>query len=168
MCISKRAIHGLSPTISSTASASSWLRTNGLTVALLSLIVVFALAVRLDNVNWDAGQHLHPDERFLSIISAQLQGPGSAAGYFDSEKSQLNPYNHSGTFVYGTFPIFLNKAVATWLARAPDRSTHRGAGAVLRALKLLGVRYERPDGSFTFDGGYNSNLVGRVLSALFD
>src|SRR5205085_7504231 len=96
------------------------------------------------------------------------RGPSSIANYFDSEHSQLNPYNHSSTFVYGTFPLFLNKAVASWLARPEDGSTHFGAGRVLSTLKLLGVHYERPDGSYVFDARYNSNLVGRVLSAPFD
>ena len=110
------------------AKIVTWLRENGLTAALLSLIVVFALAVRLDNVNWDAGQHLHPDERFLSITAAQLKGPSSLGNYFDSGTSQLNPYNHSDTFVYGTFPIFLNKAVALdkKLAEAVDHVVGEG------------------------------------------
>ncbi len=35
-------------------------------------------------------------------------------------------------------------------------------------LKLLGAHFENPDGTLTFDGSYGTNLVGRVLSALFD
>ena len=99
--------------------------TSNVAVALtLGVILVFGLQLRLTHVNWDQGQHLHPDERYWSIVSSQIQPPDSVSEYFDSGRSKLNPYNYQGSFVYGTFPLFLNKAVAEWLDRDDDGSTH--------------------------------------------
>ena len=102
------------------------------------------------------------------MVSDKIEGPDSPGQYFDSESSALNPYNNFGTFVYGTFPLFLNKAVAEWLDRDLDGSTHASADIVRGVLQAFGAGFERDDGSFTFDGSYGANLVGRVLSALFD
>jgi len=94
--------------------------------------------------------------------------PGSISEYFDSSRSKLNPYNYSNTFVYGTFPLFLNKAVAEWLDKDPDGSTHWTADQLRGFLGLFGAHFKDANGNFTFDGSYNSNQVGRVLSAVFD
>ncbi len=161
------------------SKAAAWVASNGFVALLLSGILIFSFGLRITNVNWDQGQHLHPDERFLSIITSQIHGPDSVGQYFDSANSALNPYHYSGSFVYGTFPLFLNKAVAGWLDRncPPDlpRSclnqeghTHKTADWFRSALKLVGINLVRPDGSFPFDNGYDANQVGRVLSALFD
>jgi len=81
--------------------------------AAVALIVGLGLAARLYNVNWDADNHLHPDERHITIVTNDLEWPGSVGGYFDTAASPLNPYNRDGTsFVYGTFPVYLTKAVA--------------------------------------------------------
>jgi len=141
---------------------------NAATAAALLVILLAGLQLRVAHVNWDKGQHLHPDERFLSIVSSQVRPPDSLGQYFDSARSPLNPYNVSDTFVYGTLPIFLNKAVAEWLDRDADGSTHWTADVFRAAVRPLGVDMENDDGSLTFDAGYESNEVGRVLSALAD
>ena len=115
----------------------------------LALILLLGAVFRLSGVNWDEDQHLHPDERFLTMVESALGIPGldkpmgplppgctKWGGYFNSECSPLNPYNHNfGLFVYGTFPIFLTRLVGEAIA-------HTGYGEIY--------------------------LVGRVLSALFD
>ena len=115
---------------------------------LLTLILIFGAFVRLTGVDWDQDQHLHPDERFLTMVESALSLPGQTAlgapppgcaqwgGYFDTACSPLNPYNHNfGLFVYGTFPIFLTRVVGGLIDQT-------GYGQIF--------------------------LVGRVLSALFD
>src|SRR4051812_27843799 len=81
------------------------------------VIVLLALAARVYNVNWDENTHLHPDERFLTTVTHDIQLPSSLGEYFDTDHSRLNPYNHDsgGSFVYGTLPVFLNKAVVSLL-----------------------------------------------------
>lgn len=115
--------------------------------ALLVLIIVLGAIFRLTGVDWDEQQHLHPDERFLTMVETAMALPGDVfgdpppgcaqwGGYFDTKCSPLNPYNHDfGLFVYGTFPMFLVRVVA-------------------QVISMTG-----------YDQVY---LVGRVLSALFD
>ncbi len=119
-----------------------------LVVVALALILVLGAVFRFAGINWDEDQHLHPDERFLTMVESALTLPGLEGlgapppgcakwgGYFDTACSPLNPYNHNfGLFVYGTFPIFLTRVVGQVLGKA-------GYGEI--------------------------HLVGRALSALFD
>lgn len=77
-------------------------------------IFVFAFSIRLYGINWDQGQHLHPDERFLTMVTNDIKLPQNIGQYFNTEASPLNPYNYPSYqfFVYGTFPIFLTKLLA--------------------------------------------------------
>ncbi|MDE3091364.1 MAG: glycosyltransferase family 39 protein, partial [Chloroflexota bacterium] len=62
--------------------------------------------------------------------------PGCAkwGGYFDTECSPLNPYNHNfGLFVYGTFPIFVTRLVGG-LTDMTGYGTIHLVGRVLSAL----------------------------------
>src|SRR5215217_6591143 len=95
------------------------LRLSGVLLYLaLTLIFAAALAARLYNTNWDDGQHLHPDERHITLTSVAVALPSDPGAYFDTDKSPLNPYNRNvGSFVYGTFPLFTVKAVASLLDR---------------------------------------------------
>ena len=90
--------------------ALTWLTLPGNTWILLAIILILAASFRYYHVNWDEGQHIHPDERFLTMVENSLSWPKSLKIYFDSTKSPLNPYNHNfGLFVYGTLPIFIVK-----------------------------------------------------------
>jgi len=89
-------------------------------VALAAILLVGG-ALRFHGLGWDqpAGApgplQMHPDERFLSLVSAALQWPKSIGAYFDTATSTLNPYNDPDTrsYVYGTFPLFLARAVSS-------------------------------------------------------
>lgn len=76
-----------------------------------------AMSLRLYGLNWDQGNHLHPDERFLTMVTNDIKLPRSIIQYFDNSTSPLNPYNYPNYqfFVYGTFPVFLTKLVAVSL-----------------------------------------------------
>ena len=68
------------------------------------------------------------------MVEEKLAFPKSLGEYFDSAHSPLNPYNRGNdTFVYGTFPIFLTKAVAGAL----HRDGYDGAYLVGRALSAF-------------------------------
>ncbi len=106
--------------------------------------------------DWDQSQHLHPDERFLTMVASSIspvlgcdtpnlsleECPNSEkqwisfSDYFDTATSPLNPNNRGyGFYVYGTLPLFI-------------------------------VRYV---GELTGMAGYDQiNLVGRQMSALID
>ena len=85
---------------------------NKSTVALI-LILVLSAAFRLTGVNWDQNQHLHPDERFMVMVSNAVSLPQNLVSYFDTKQSPLNPHNSGYSFyVYGDFPLTLVKAVS--------------------------------------------------------
>ena len=82
----------------------------------LFLILFIGLFLRLYGNNWDQGWHLHPDERFLTMVGAAVKIPSALDQYLNQYKSSFNPVNKGHAFyVYGTFPILLNKAVAQYL-----------------------------------------------------
>jgi YYY domain-containing protein len=88
---------------------------------LLAVILLVGASLRFHGLDWDVADgaehpsQMHPDERFLSLVSAGIDWPDSVGGYFDTERSTLNPYNDGRTnsYVYGTLPLFLGKLVST-------------------------------------------------------
>jgi len=81
----------------------------------LAFLAIFVLGTffRLVGLNWDQGQMLHPDERFLAMVTHDLAWPQSLKEYFDNKNSPLNPYNKGyDFFVYGTLPVFLTRCLA--------------------------------------------------------
>jgi hypothetical protein len=106
------------------------------------MCVVLAVGgwLRLSGANWDAGNHLHPDERYLSIVADNLEWPHSVGAYLDVHTSPLSPYNTEPgrDYVYGTFPLFATKLVAAALNR--DDYDHLNlVGRRLSALLDLGT-----------------------------
>lgn len=76
-------------------------------------IIFVGFFFRTYNLNWDQNHHLHPDERFLTMMSLELKIPESILDYLNPNSSTLNPRNIGYNFyVYGTFPITLNKIIA--------------------------------------------------------
>lgn len=72
-----------------------------------------AAALRLSGVDWDDRHHLHPDERFLTMVAADVRLPNSIGEYFDTSRSPLNPANVGQSyFTYGTLPLFVVRATA--------------------------------------------------------
>lgn len=80
---------------------------------LLILILILASILRFYGLNWDQNQHLHPDERFLTMVAQAIRWPEGISQYFDTAHSPLNPHNQGyNFFVYGTFPLFFTKLLA--------------------------------------------------------
>ena len=80
---------------------------------ILILIITLGFFFRLIGFNWDQGQHLHPDERFLSMVINDIEIPKTLSEYLDPKTSSLNPYNNKyGFFVYGSLPINLVKIIS--------------------------------------------------------
>ncbi len=79
-------------------------------IILLSILFM-AIFLRTYGLNWDQNQHLHPDERFLTMVANDISLPDTISSYFDTSTSPLNPYNYPqySFFVYGTLPLFLVK-----------------------------------------------------------
>ncbi len=102
--------------------------------AILFLLLAAGAVLRFQGLNWDDGHHLHPDERFISMVEEKLAFPKSAAEYFDAKRSTLDPYNRGeGSFVYGTLPIVVAKVIAPLFGRRGYDGTYligRGLSAL--------------------------------------
>ena len=108
-------------------------------VAIFLLIFVFGLSLRLYHFNWDHNQHLHPDGRFLTMVTLHLDWPSSWYAYFETDKSPLNPFNRGyNFFVYGPLPLWLTKGVAQIFAWS-DYNHLVLVGRILAALADSGV-----------------------------
>jgi len=75
---------------------------------LLLLIIALGAFLRLYSLNWDQNQHLHPDERAITMFTLPLHFPSSISEFF-SINSPLNPH----FFAYGSLPLYLLKAVGS-------------------------------------------------------
>ncbi len=102
-------------------------------LALLALLGL-AAGLRTMGINWDSGALLHPDERFLILLTRGLQWPASLAQYLDSAGSPLNPANlpEPAWYVYGTLPLFAGKLLQ-------DTAPWWGALGVLVPARMLAV-----------------------------
>ena len=104
---------------------------------LLIVVLMVGTYFRVLGLNWDSNQHLHPDERFLTMVESALEvkkctvpnlpveycpqdqlhwlGIGD---YFNTTTSPLNPPNRGyGFFVYGDLPIVLVRYIAEWVGQ---------------------------------------------------
>ncbi|MEW6566747.1 MAG: DUF2298 domain-containing protein [Chloroflexota bacterium] len=110
-------------------------------IALLLAILAAAAWLRFRGINWDESQHLHPDERFLTMVETSIRFPDSLGQYFDTATSPLNPNNVGhGFFVYGTLPIFFVRLVAEWTGNAgydPVTLVGRAASAAFDLLSIV-------------------------------
>src|SRR3989344_182515 len=98
------------------------------------IIILFAAVLRLHGLNWDSDQHLHPDERFLTMVTLAMKWPMDLTQYLDASTSLLNPHNVGfGFFVYGLFPLTLTK----WVAQNMDKLNYNDLTIVGRQLSAL-------------------------------
>jgi YYY domain-containing protein len=143
-----------SPGSPSRDRALAWLRTDAAAGCLLVVILVAGAYLRLSHVNWDQGTHIHPDERFLTMVEDALQLPQSLGQFFDSTTSPMNPYNSNfGFFVYGTLPIFIVRVVAE---------------VANKFNQVARIWTSAPDIPMALIGYGGIHFVGRALSGLFD
>ena len=49
-------------------SVRTWLRSDAAPRWILIGILIVGALLRLTNLNWDDGTHIHPDERFLTMV----------------------------------------------------------------------------------------------------
>lgn len=80
---------------------------------LFLLIIVLAGIFRFTGINWDNNAHLHPDERYMTMVAVAIDWPKDFKEYLDPQSSPLSPANNQfGNYIYGTFPLFFVKYVA--------------------------------------------------------
>lgn len=108
----------------------------------LGLILLLGGVLRFTGLDWDQGQHLHPDERFLTMVETALRWPSSFSEYLDESRSPLNPRNVGYTFfVYGTLPTTIVRGVAEVLDRTGYDQVHLVGRAVSATFDLASVLF---------------------------
>ena len=106
---------------------------------ILFFIIILALFFRLYGLNWDQGQHLHPDERFLTMVASAIIIPSSFTDYLNPQISTMSPYNNNYSFfVYGTFPLYLTKVAGVITGNDGYGNIHF-IGRILSALFDIGT-----------------------------
>ena len=129
------------------------------------------------NLDFDQGQHLHPDERHWALTAAELERQpapdrhgtllGPALDWLDGQRSPANPYRATPSFVYGPVMLAATRSTAGWMhSGVVDGS--QPAASVVDVLDAIGIPLLDSDGSPTFDAGYGLEIVGRLLAALLD
>lgn len=113
------------------------------TAAIVSIlfIVIISLSIffRIRGIFWGEYMYLHPDERFLIQVGANIASVDSIADYFNTHFSSLNPHNRGhGFFVYGDFPIILTRYIAEVLFKFPGWNEITQVGRVLSSIFDLG------------------------------
>jgi len=107
-------------------------RKNWFILFALILVIAGGAYFRFIGINWDDNYHLHPDERFLTMVETALIPVESVQAYFDTNNSSLNPHNvldANGNqtfpfFVYGTLPIFLVRYIGEFLNQTSYSEIH--------------------------------------------
>ena len=128
------------PSTTNTRQPTSGRRPDLLHEGLLVVILALAAFLRFTGLNWDSYTHLHPDERFLTMVEASLRVPDTLGEYFDTAHSPLNPHNAGhGFFVYGTLPIFLVRQLGEWAGRTGYDEIHLVGRATSAAFDLVSV-----------------------------
>jgi YYY domain-containing protein len=125
-------------------------------ILLALLVLLMGAYFRFTGLNWDGNYHLHPDERFLTIVATQLQPVPSIASYLRTSESTLNPYNQGqGFYVYGNFPMTVTRYAAELITRACTTLAQNNPA-------------EPPPCPYVFTAYDGVHLLGRFLSGLVD
>jgi len=129
---------------------SSW---EAVSVILLIIVLLIAAYFRFTGLDWDGNYHLHPDERFLTMVASSLESVSDPVSYLRTSDSTLNPYNIGQSFyVYGNFPMTITRYVAEWV----DGICAFFANSEITQCATLFTSYD------------GVHLLGRFLSGLMD
>lgn len=107
---------------------------------LLIGVLLIGAYFRYTGVNWDSNTHLHPDERFLTMVVTSIEPVEKLGDYFDTAQSTLNPHNRGyGFYVYGTLPLFIVRYVGEWLGQTGYDEIHLVGRQLSALVDLLTV-----------------------------
>lgn len=102
--------------------------------ALIAIIVIVAIYFRFNGINWDQGYMLHPDERFVVMVTNAMTIPESFIQYLIPAESPMNARNVGyDFFVYGSFPLILVKLLAV----GTDMDTYNNTAILGRAISAI-------------------------------
>jgi YYY domain-containing protein len=137
----------------------------------LALLLCAGGLLRVQHINWDRFQHIHPDERFVVWVADTISWPGDLRTALDPARSTLNPFrwppgdgDQAGkprSYAYGHFPLYLlvgvarlGQALGDWMG-----STTVALPAFLQPIHAVGRHLMEYD---------YLPIAGRLISALCD
>lgn len=141
---------------------------------LLVLVLLLAALFRLTGLDWDAYEHYHPDERYVSWVATTIEWPDSWATAFDPQRSSFNPFywppgassagievlqDQPRDFAYGHLPLYMGVAATRLVERL------RPLADLLPESWLLASDLLNGAGLVEFD---HLTAVARALTALVD
>ena len=134
------------------------------TAIILAAILIVGAALRLYNNNWDDGNHVHPDERWITMVATDISWPDDLGQALKPQATTLNPFynanrGESRNFAYGHFPLYLVRFLASLVSKAAS------VGADL--TKDSDLARDLAEWTHATDYGH-INLVGRVISGVAD
>lgn len=121
-------------------------RTNPYHIGLL-LIVAVGLFLRAYGLNWDEGLYLHPDERFIAIVSSSrvdLPPRDDLGSIFDPQTSSLNPRRNDPitgaplSFAYGTLPVYV-QSISAWTVNLFSDTDYQSYPQIYKVGRVLNV-----------------------------
>lgn len=142
---------------------------------ILILILGVAAALRLTGLDWDAYQHFHPDERYITWVATTIERPSSLTTALDPRQSPFNPFywppaaasegivvlqDEPRDFAYGHVPLYLGVMATRLLERVGPVLDERLPAEWLLTRDLLNGA-----GWIEFR---HLTAVARALTALFD
>lgn len=145
-------------------------------VCCLLVLVGIGSALRFSGRNWDEGHGLHPDERFLMMVTGALRFPAQDIPLFDARRSTLNPnVNGAHLFVYGTLPVYTVGALHHVVGRRLGWDIYRTGRTVtatmdtltLLLVALLGLYLLGPAGALFATAAYAFAVVPIQLSHFY-
>lgn len=138
-------------------------------ILILLGILLVAVYFRFTGINWDQGQHLHPDERFVTMVTESMRWPKTIQQYLSSSISTLNPHNLGyGFYVYGTWPLLFVKAIAG-LANADTYNDLPHIGRIVAGTFDIIILILVIAGTFMLSGqsGSKNRTIISLLAGLF-
>jgi YYY domain-containing protein len=106
---------------------------------LFVLILGGSLYFRVVGLFWGDYQYLHPDERFLVWVTADISSVDHVTDYFNTAISSLNPNNRGHSFyVYGDFPVIFTRYICEAFSTGISWDLITQIGRSLSALFDLG------------------------------
>jgi len=147
-------------------------------VALLGILAV-GLFLRAYGLNWDQGLYLHPDERFIAIVSSsRVDFPprDDLGSVFDPESSPLNPRRNDPatgqplSFAYGSLPVYV-QSVAAWLVNFVTDTDYQSYPHIYKVGRVLNVALDTLTIGLVYLLGRrlfrrSAGLIGAALYAL--
>jgi len=130
------------------------------TSAILLLILFIGAYFRFTGLNWDEGQHQHPDERYISMVMGQIENVSGIGEYFDTKNSPLNPLRF-GSYTYGMFPLFFTHMIANWVSMSDYDAVTLAGRAMSGLFDLLAVWMLYILGKHLYD-----RRIGMIAAAL--